>query len=100
MKKSFTETRDFKVSTDFSMKTRLPDTKQFYSNLNLGHVKDAKCKHEKSVWKDFNLQNLGDMYDLYVQSDTLLLTDMFENISPKYFEIYKLGPAQFYENQD
>ena len=49
MKKSFTETRDFKVSTDFSMKTRLPDTKQFYSNLNLGHVKDAKCKHEKSV---------------------------------------------------
>ena len=27
-------------------------------------VKDAKCKHEKSVWKDFNLRNLGDMYDL------------------------------------
>ena len=100
MKKSFTETREFKVRTDFSMKTRLPDMKQFYSNLNMGDVKDAKCKHEKSVWKDFNLQNLGDMYDLYVQSDTLLLTDMFENISPKYFEIYKLGPAQFYENQD
>ena len=40
------------------------------------------------------------MYDLYVQSDILLLTDIFENISPKYFEIYKLGPDQFYENQD
>lgn len=49
MKKSFTETREFKVRTDFSMKTRLPDMKQFYSNLNMGDVKDAKCKHEKSV---------------------------------------------------
>ena len=32
---------------------------------------------------------------MYVQSDTLLLVDVFENFRNKYIEIYELDPAHF-----
>ena len=41
------------------------------------------------------LKNLGDYHGLYVQSDTLLLADVFENFRSKCIEIYKLDPAHF-----
>ena len=33
----------------------------------------------RRVFKKFNNKNLGDYHDLYVQSDTLLLADVFRN---------------------
>ena len=39
------------------------------------------------------MNNLGDYHCLYVQSDTLLLADGFENFRGKGIEIYKLDPA-------
>ena len=41
------------------------------------------------------MKNLGDYHDLYVQSDTLLLADAFENFRNKCIEIYELDPAHF-----
>ena len=35
--------------------------------------------HTKRVSKDFVIKNVGEYYDLYVQSDTLLLGDVFNN---------------------
>ena len=32
------------------------------------------------VSKNFEIKNLGEYYDLYVQSDTLLLADVFKNL--------------------
>ena len=32
----------------------------------------------KKVWDTFNMQNLGEYHDFYVQSDTLQLADVFE----------------------
>ena len=42
------------------------------------------------MFEEFRLKNLGDYYDLYVQSDTLLLTDRYENLTNKCIEIYEL----------
>ena len=39
---------------------------------------------------------MGDYYDLYVQTDTLLLTDVYENFRNKCLEIYGLDPSYFY----
>ena len=35
--------------------------------------------HGKRVFKGFEIEHLGEYYDLYIQSDTLLLEDEFEN---------------------
>ena len=43
-------------------------------------ITDADYIHEKKVCKDFDIKNLGEYHDLYVQSDTLLLADVFENL--------------------
>ena len=42
-------------------------------------VTDADYARVKRVCKDFDIKNLGEYHDLYVQSDTLLLGDVFEN---------------------
>ena len=49
----------------------------------------------KEYLKNLNKKNLGDYHDLYVQGDTLLLADVFENFRSKCIEIYELDPAHF-----
>ena len=39
---------------------------------------------------------MGEYHDLYVQTNTLLLADVFEKIREKYSEIYGLDPSSFY----
>ena len=43
----------------------------------------------------FEIKSLGEYHDLYVQCDTLLLADVFENFRDKCIEIYELDPAHF-----
>ena len=47
------------------------------------------------MFKGFKLENLGDYHDLYVQSDTLLLADVFENFRDTSIEEYEFDPAHF-----
>ena len=75
--------------------TSLPDKKQFYSNLKIEDITDSDFKHTKKVWKDFQLKNPDHYHDLYMQSDTLVLEDIFENICDKCFETYEDDPAHF-----
>ena len=39
--------------------------------------------------------DIGDYHDLYVQTDTLLLADVFEKFKNKCFETYGLDPSYF-----
>ena len=59
--------------------TSLPDKEAFYSNLNIEDITDTDYRHANKVFKEFKLKGLGEYHDLYVQSDTLLLADVFEN---------------------
>ena len=52
----------------------LPDKEVFYSSLKIKDITDVDYRHA-----NFNNKNLGGYHDLYVQSDTLLLPDVFEN---------------------
>ena len=38
-----------------------------------------KNTHAKKICKDFEVNKLGEYHDLFVQSDTLLLADVFED---------------------
>ena len=75
--------------------TSLPNKESFYSNLNMENIDDIDYRHGNNVFKRFKLKNLGEYHDLYVQSDTLLLADVFENFRNKCLEVYELDPAHF-----
>ena len=75
--------------------TSLPDKEVFYSSLNMEDITDVDYRHGKKVFEYFINNNLGDYHDLYVQSDTLLLADVFENFRDMCIKIYELDPAHF-----
>ena len=75
--------------------TSLPDKRDFYSHLNMENIIDIDYTHATRVFKEFKRNNLGDYYDLYVQTDTLLLADIFENFGEMSLKIYELDPAYF-----
>ena len=67
----------------------------FDSSLDMEDISDVHHKHAKRVFKSPNNKNLGAYHDLYVQSDILLLADVFENFRNKCIEIHELDPAHF-----
>ena len=75
--------------------TPLSDKEAFYGSLNMEAITSVDHRHVKRVYKEFKAKNLGDYRDLYVQSDTLLFTDVSENFRKKCIEIYELDPANF-----
>ena len=76
--------------------TPLPDKEAFYSNLNMEDVTDVNYKHAKIVFNKYLInKDLGDYHDLYIQSDTLLLADVFENFGNICFKVYELDPSHF-----
>ena len=76
--------------------TSLSDKEAFYSCLNMEGITNVDYRHAKRVYKEFEINNLGDYHDLYAESDTLLLADVFENFRNKYIEIYEVDLAHFF----
>ena len=81
-------------------KTTLPPKEAFYSNLNLENISDEDYAHAQKLWQVFEIKNRGEYHDLYVQSDTILLVDVFENFRNMFLEIYELDPTYLYLQQD
>ena len=75
--------------------TSLPNKEYFYINLSMENIEDIDYRNGNNVFKIFELKNLGEYHDLCVQSDTLLLADVFENFRNKCLEVYELDPANF-----
>ena len=59
------------------------------------NITDADYAHAKRVCKEFEIENLGEYYDLYVPSDTLLSPNVFENFLNMCLKIYELDPTRF-----
>ena len=59
-------------------------------------ITGADYKHAKKVCKNFKIKNWGEDHDLYVQSDTLLLPEVFDNFWNMCLEKYELDPAGFF----
>ena len=63
--------------------------------MHLKNIAEKGYTHAHKVFEEFKLKHLGNYHDLHVQSDTLLLADVFKNFKNKCIEIYELDPAQF-----
>ena len=73
----------------------LPVKENFYSHLNMEEITNANYAHTKRVGKDFEIKHFGGYHDLYIQSNTLMLADVFENFRNICLKIYELDPAKF-----
>ena len=67
----------------------------------MGGITDEDYSHAQEVWKlitpeDDKTTTLGDYHDLYLKTDVLLLTDVFESFRETCMEHYDLDPAHFY----
>ena len=75
--------------------TTLPSKEDFYSNLNLEDISDEDYARAQKVWHIFEIKNVREYHNLYVQSDALLLEDLFENFRNMCLDIYELDPVYF-----
>ena len=57
------------------------------------YITDVNHRHTKKVYKEFKNKNLGDYHDLFVQSDTLILADVFEDFRNICLKLYEVNPA-------
>ena len=70
---------DYLDSFEKFNQTKLSTKDQFFSIINDQHITEDEYNHAKKVWKTFNIKTMGEYHDLYLKSDVLLLTDIFEN---------------------
>ena len=67
----------------------------FYSRLNLLGISECNCNHAQRVWRAFGMKSLGDYHDLYLETDVLLVCNVFETFRTTCLEHYVLNPAYF-----
>ncbi|KAJ8972418.1 hypothetical protein NQ317_011063 [Molorchus minor] len=58
--------------------TKLPDIEHFYNKLNDMNIDETNYAHAQLIWLTFNIQTLGEYSDLYMKTDIILLTSVFE----------------------
>ena len=86
---------DYFTTFDKFREKQLPPKKAF-SNLTNEHISDEEYERAKRIWEHFGLINLGQYHDLYLRTDVLLLTDVFENFRDLCLEYYELDPAHYF----
>ena len=76
--------------------TELPPKEAFHSVLNDSGISEEDYQHAQNVWKIFDMKTMRDYHDLYLESDVLLLSDVFENFRDVCIDNYSLDPAFYY----
>ena len=74
----------------------LPPQHAYYSDLTKEHISDDEYRFAKELWSTFKLENMGQLHDLYMETDVMLLADVFETFRGVSMTNYKLDPAHFY----
>ena len=87
---------EYMDSWDRFKETSLPSIKRFYSNLNMSRVSDTDYEHACKVWSEFGIRNMREYHDLYLKTDVILLTNVFESFRRVCLEKYELDPSHFY----
>ena len=82
-------------SWDKFEETTLPPREKFYSDLTKSHISDDEFKFIHELWDTFGLKNLGELHDLYMETDVALLADIFENFREFSLQNYRLDAAHF-----
>ena len=87
---------DYMNSFDKFDDEQLPSKDDCYSQLSEEGISVNDYERAKVIWKHFDIKNMGEYHDLYLKTDVLLLTDIFENFRDVCMKYYGLDPAYYY----
>jgi len=87
---------DWFHSFDKLNKTQLPLKEAFYSKLYNSEISHSDYVHAQKVWNNFGIKTFREYHDLYMKSDVLLLTDVFENFRDMNMKYNERDPAWYY----
>lgn len=87
---------DYMDSFERLQETQLPPKEVFFSTLTGEHISEEDYDHAQRVWEAFGCKTMRDYHDLYLETDVILLTDVFENFRKICMEHYGLDPAHYY----
>ena len=87
---------EYMTSWNKFKETQLPSKESFYSKLNMSVISDEDYEHAQKVWSVFDMKNSGEYHDLYLKTDVILLSSVFEAFRDTCLEYYKLSPTHFY----
>ena len=86
---------DWTNSWDKFDKTSLPPRKDFYSLLSQQNISKEDYEHAQKVWQVFEMKNFGEYHDLYLETDVLLLADVFMNYTIMCLKDDGLDPSHY-----
>ena len=87
---------DYVNSLEKLQETSLPSKEAFYSKLNEEDILNEDYQHTQNVWTTFEMKTMREYHDLYLESDVLLLADVFENFRKVSLQNYELDPCWYY----
>lgn len=75
---------------------KLPPKEAFHNQLNNQSISDEEYEFAQSIWKEFNIKNMLEYTHIYLKTDVLLLSDIFENFRNTSLNLYGLDPAHYF----
>ncbi|CAG8764398.1 6760_t:CDS:1, partial [Racocetra persica] len=76
-------------------RTSLPSKKDFYSLLSQQNISKKDYEHVQKVWQIFEIKNFGEYHDLYLETNVLLLADVFMNYTIMCLKDIGLDPSYY-----
>ena len=77
---------------------KLPDKSKFFSSLKDNGVNEKEYERAVNVWKLFKIKNLGQYHDFYLETDVLLLCDVFERFVETCLNYYILDSCHYFSS--
>lgn len=72
-----------------------PSQDKFFSRLKNCGISDENYLHFSRMWDFFKCENLGQLLEIYLKADVLILSCVFENFRREAMKTYNLEPVYF-----
>lgn len=72
----------------------LPLIEEFYSDLK-GRITQKDYDHAQKIWEEFDCKNLGEYHDIYLKTDVLLLSNVWDAFRKTSMKHYELDPSHY-----
>ena len=78
--------------------TTFPAEEAFFSKLKNKHIDPIQYQNVKNIWIQHKCRNLGDLHDIYLKVDVILLAAVFEQFRGMSLTEFGLDPGHFYSS--